>query len=163
MQEIMNNWKKHAEKNEDRNFKFLTKLKHRGNQKKVDKTTKALHDEAFSKIDCLQCSNCCKTSTAQITKKDLTRISAHLKLTEEEFTDQYLEKDPFDQLIIAGLPCPFLGEDNACAIYEVRPKDCEEFPHTYKPEFSSRRYMHSANTVDCPAVFYIVERLRRIM
>lgn len=163
MQQIMNDWKINAQKNEDRNFDFLTKLKHRKNQKQIDYEAKALHDEAFEKIDCLQCGNCCKTSSAQITKDDLKRISASLRMTEVEFTDQYLEKDTFGQLHIASLPCPFLGKDNVCAIYEVRPTDCQEFPHTYKPEFSSRRYMHSANTVDCPAVFYIVEQLRRVM
>jgi len=141
MQKIINHWKKYAKKNEDRNFNFLTKLKHKRNQK---------------------CGNCCKTSSATITNEDLKRISKTLNLSEEAFKLQYLEQDAWGELKISTLPCPFLGIDNVCSIYEDRPADCREFPHTDKPEFSSRRYMHSANTVDCPAVFYIVERLRQI-
>jgi len=84
-------------------------------------------------------------------------------MSEEAFTEQYLEKDVDGDMKMKTLPCPFLGADNACSIYEHRPKDCAGFPHTDKPGFTSRRYMHTGNTIDCPAVFYIVEQLRRVL
>jgi Fe-S-cluster containining protein len=59
-----------------------------------------------------------------------------------------------------ALPCPFLGEENKCKIYNARPKDCREFPHTNKPYFASRSFMHSSNTVVCPAVYYIIEKMK---
>lgn len=163
MEEILKDWKKNAKKNEERNFKFLTRLKLRSNQRKVDTTANALHKEAFEKIDCLQCGNCCKTISPLVNNDDLNRISTVLKMSKADFTKKYLEKDQDGDLKIKTLPCPFLGEDNYCSIYEDRPKDCREFPHTDKKGFSSRRYMHSFNTLDCPAVFYIVEQLRRIV
>ena len=58
-----------------------------------------------------------------------------------------------------ALPCPFLKDDK-CSIYEVRPKDCRDFPHTDKKEFTARRYLHTANTKACPAVFHIIETMK---
>jgi len=163
MEDIIKDWQRNATKNEDRNFRFLTNLKHKRNQKRIDATAKDLHNEAFEKIDCLQCGNCCKTSSPLIDANDLKRISKVLNMSEEAFTKQYLEIDNWGELKMKALPCPFFGSDNACTIYEHRPKDCVGFPHTDKPQFTSRRYMHTNNTIDCPAVFYIVEQLRKIL
>ena len=58
------------------------------------------------------------------------------------------------------MPCPFLADDGRCTIYEVRPKDCAEYPHTQKKGFASRTHLHADNTLVCPAVFWIVEELR---
>ncbi len=41
-------------------FAFLRSLKMK-NERAVDRAARRLHDEAFSIIDCIQCSNCCKT------------------------------------------------------------------------------------------------------
>lgn len=57
-------------------------------------------------------------------------------------------------------PCPFLGEDDRCTIYDVRPEDCRHFPHTDKKHFTQRVYQHASNTQVCPAVYYIVEEMR---
>ena len=38
-----------------------------------------------------------------------------------------------------GLPCPFLAEDGRCTVYEVRPRDCAEYPHTQKKGFPTAR------------------------
>ena len=33
-------------------------------------------------------------------------------------------------MLARSAPCPFLGEDNYCGIYEERPSDCHRFPYT---------------------------------
>ncbi len=57
-------------------------------------------------------------------------------------------------------PCPFLGTDDRCRIYSVRPTDCREYPHTNKKWFTSRTMAHASNALICPAVFWIVEQMR---
>lgn len=52
------------------------------------------------------------------------------------------------------------GDDNLCSIYEVRPAECREYPHTNKPGFTTRTVRHASNALACPAVFWIVEQMR---
>lgn len=42
----------------------------------------------------------------------------------------YLRVDEDNDKVFKSMPCPFLGEDNLCSIYDIRPKACREFPHT---------------------------------
>ena len=159
MQSIIADWKANAERHADRNFRFLRSLKMK-NERRVDPAARDLHDEAFSIINCIQCANCCKTLSPLFLKNDIRRIAKHLGVTESDFNATYLRADEDGDLCLKTLPCPFLAEDGRCAIYEVRPKDCAEYPHTQKPGFSSRTHLHAGNTVTCPAVFWIVEELR---
>ena len=162
MDKLMKTWKAKAEKNEEQNFMYIRSLKMKSSGK-VDRTAKALHNEAFEKIDCLQCGNCCKTTKPIILDSDISRIAKFLKISKQEVKDKYLEQDEDNDLFFNALPCHFLNDDNICQIYDARPKDCQEFPHTNKKDFASRSYMHSENTVICPAVFYIVEKMKRIV
>jgi len=57
-------------------------------------------------------------------------------------------------------PCPFLGKDDRCTLYAIRPEACRDFPHTDKEGFIWRTYQHAANTLACPAVYYIVKHMR---
>ena len=54
-----------------------------------------------------------------------------------------------------------VGEMTSCSIYEVRPDCCRAYPHTDAKDFATRTTSHSANTLVCPAVFWIVEQMRR--
>lgn len=160
MEEILKDWEKNASKKEDRNFDYIRSLKMK-DPDKVDELAKRLHEEAFSKIDCLKCGNCCKNSKPLLTQEDIAKIGENLQMTEKEVKTKYLEEDK--GWIMNSLPCPFLNTDNSCRIYSFRPKDCQEFPHTNKKGFSSRSYQHSLNTTICPASYYIVERMQKIM
>ncbi len=159
MQTIIADWKANAEKHVDRNFAFLRSLKMK-NERAVDRAARELHDEAFSIIDCTRCANCCKTVSPMFIEEDIGRIAQHLKTTEAEFKATYLEPDELGDLFLKSVPCPFLANDGLCTIYEVRPKDCAEYPHTRKKEFATRTHLHADNTLVCPAVFWIVEELR---
>ena len=159
MQTIIANWKANAERHSDRNFAFLRSLKMK-NERAVDRAARALHDEAFSIIDCTRCANCCKTVSPLFLKEDIQRISERLGMKQSDFKATYLQADEDGDLCLKSLPCSFLAEDGRCTIYEVRPKDCAEYPHTRKKKFATRTHLHAGNALTCPAVFWIIEELR---
>jgi Fe-S-cluster containining protein len=157
---LMRDWEKDAARREGRNFRFLRSLKVIPNPDDVDALARELHGEAFGQIDCTRCANCCKTMRPGVSDEDVERISARLGLSGEAFREAYLAVNELGEYEMKTVPCPFLGADDRCTIYEVRPEACREFPHTDKEGFTSRVYAHAANTPTCPAVFYIVEELR---
>jgi len=58
-------------------------------------------------------------------------------------------------------PCAFLGGDNYCSIYEVRPKACREYPHTDRKNMAQVLNLTYRNTMVCPAVAEIVEHIKK--
>ncbi len=96
----------------------------------LDAVVHDLHDQAFKKIDCLDCANCCKTTGPLWTDRDRERVAKHLGMKTAAFETQYLRVDEDQDWVLQTLPCPFLGADNYCSIYDVRPKACREYPHT---------------------------------
>lgn len=157
---IIHQWREKAESNDDENYWFLRSLKLKSITK-VDRIARRLHDEVFSIIDCTKCANCCETIGSVFRNADITRIASHVGMSKAAFTKEYLEKRDEDGYKPKELPCPFLGEDNHCKIYEVRPKACAKYPHTDKKSFASRSILHFNNATCCPAVFYIVEEMKK--
>lgn len=141
------------------NAKYLKKLKAR-KPKKLDAVMTKLHNETFQKIDCLDCANCCKTTGPLFLPSDIKRISKRLKMKPTQFEATYLRIDEDNDKVLQQLPCPFLGADNHCSIYEDRPKACREFPHTDRPKFHQITAITAKNVAVCPAVFAMVERLK---
>ncbi len=152
--------KSKAQKSREENKRFFEKLKKK-TPKDLDEKFSAFHDEAFEHIDCLQCANCCKTTGPLFLQKDIERLAHHFRIKPAKFIEQYLHIDEDGDYVLNALPCPFLGEDNYCSVYESRPNACREYPHT------NQRKMHTifketlSNTAVCPAVFEIVERLKQ--
>jgi uncharacterized protein len=159
MQTIIEDWKANAEWHCERNFYFLHSLKMKSDRA-VDRVAHRLHDEAFAIIDCGKCANCCKTISPLFRKSDIRRIAERLSVKPADFVATYLKADEQGDLFLKSVPCPFLGADNRCGIYDVRPRDCVEYPHTQKKGFTFRTYGIADNTISCPAVFYIVEQMR---
>ena len=140
---------------------FFKKLKKR-TPKRLDLIMQELHEATFEEIDCLSCGNCCKTTSPIITEKDISRIAKSLKMKEFQFVDNYLERDHDDFMIFKSAPCPFLDlNDNSCFIYDVRPKACREYPHTDRRRFIQLTELTLKNTEICPAVFKIMESLKK--
>ena len=161
MQAIVDDWKANAERHDNRNLDFLRSLKMK-DERAVDQAARRLHEEVFSIIDCTRCANCCKTVSPVFHKTDIDRIAKHLGMTATDFKTRYLQADEEGDLHLKTLPCPFLAEDGRCSIYELRPRNCAEYPHTQKKVFASRTHLHAGNALVCPAVFWIVERLREM-
>lgn len=146
--------KKH--KKNSRFFKRLKKVK----PKVLDKLIHPIHDDVFSCTDCLKCANCCTTTGPLFTDKDISRIAKYLRIKPSEFVDRYLRIDKDNDYVLQSVPCTFLGEDNYCSIYEVRPKACREYPHTDRIKQHQLLKLTEKNADVCPAVFEIVEKLK---
>lgn len=127
----------------------------------LDTLVQEAHDKAFSCIDCLECGNCCTTTGPLYTQKDIERISRHLKLKPKDFIDEYLRVDEDDDYVLQSVPCVFLGADNYCSIYEVRPKACREYPHTDRVKQKQLLNLSLKNTEICPAVQDVFSTLRQ--
>lgn len=141
------------------NKKFFQRLGQR-KPKALDDTVAALHEAVFADIDCLQCANCCKTTSPIFRDIDIERIAAHLRQRPADFITQYLHLDEEGDYVLNSAPCPFLGADHYCSIYEVRPKACREYPHTDRKNFHQILGLTLKNTAICPAAFEVVKRLR---
>ncbi|WP_072995129.1 YkgJ family cysteine cluster protein [Pseudozobellia thermophila] len=145
---------KHAE-----NKKFFAKLRRRP-PKNLDYVMQDLHDQEFERTDCLECANCCKTTGPLFTNADIERIAKHLRLKPRAFIAAYLRIDEDNDYVLQEVPCAFLGADNYCSIYNVRPKACREFPHTDRKKFQQIGNLTLKNVAICPAAFHIVEAMK---
>ena len=143
------------------NKKYFANLRKR-TPRDLDYVMQDLHEKEFAKTDCLDCGNCCKTTSPIFTDKDTERISKHLKMKVFDFKNQYLERDQDDFMVLKTAPCSFFDDkDNTCFIYDVRPKACSEYPHTNRRKFIQITDLTIANTAICPATYNIVEALKK--
>ncbi|MBS9461804.1 YkgJ family cysteine cluster protein [Flagellimonas sp. 389] len=146
---------KHAE-----NKRFFAKLRKRP-PKDLDYVMQDLHDAEFQRTDCLTCANCCKTTGPLFTNADVERIAKYFRKKPSQFIDEYLRVDEDNDYVLKEVPCTFLGDDNYCSIYSVRPKACREFPHTDRKKFQQITNLTLKNVAICPAAFNIVEEMKR--
>lgn len=160
MEEVLKNLPKFAKDTHKSTKKFFTKLKKKP-PKHLDMLMQELHDEEFQRTDCLKCANCCKTTGPLFTNKDIERISKHFKQKPQQFIETYLRVDEENDYVLQSVPCVFLGEDNYCSIYEVRPKACAEFPHTDRKKFHQISNLTLKNVAICPAAHNIVENMKK--
>ena len=160
MQDRINNLPKIAKDKHKENKNFFSKLKKKP-PKQLDYVMMELHEAEFNRTDCLTCANCCKTTGPLFTDRDIDRISKHLRLKPQHFISQYLRVDEDKDYVLKKVPCTFLGLDNHCSIYEVRPKACREFPHTNRKKFHQISNLTIKNVAICPAAFNIVEKLKK--
>jgi len=159
MEEIIQQLPQRAKDTHKENKKFFAKLKKRP-PKNLDQIMQELHHEEFQRTDCLECANCCKTTGPLFTDKDIERIAKHLRLKPQQFIESYLQVDEDGDHILQQVPCTFLGSDNYCSIYEVRPKACREYPHTNRKKFQQISNLTLNNVAICPAAFNIVEAMK---
>lgn len=152
---ILNSWEKKSAARQKDYKRFL----HRAEKNEVLKKLPALHEEAFAQIDCLQCANCCKNYSPRFKTPDVKRISRHLKMRESEFIQKYLVVDEDGDFVANTKPCPFLGDDNFCSIYEQRPSDCHRFPYTDEDVFIKRQSLTLKNSTFCPITYFVLEKL----
>ncbi|NCU03479.1 MAG: YkgJ family cysteine cluster protein [Chitinophagaceae bacterium] len=156
-EDLLHNWEKKAAERQKDYARFLK----RAEKNKVLRQLPDLHEEAFEKVDCLQCANCCKNYSPRFKTPDIKRISKHLRMKEGEFIDQYLKLDNEGDYVVKTKPCPFLGADNYCSIYDVRPSDCERFPYTDEDVILKRPQLTLKNSTFCPITYYVLENLVR--
>jgi Fe-S-cluster containining protein len=149
------NWQKKAAENQKKYKQWLQKV----DARKVIRQLPALHEEVFEKVDCLACAACCKNYSPRFKTPDIKRISKVLRMKESAFIDTYLLLDSDGDYVVKQSPCPFLGADNFCSIYEDRPSDCRRFPYTDEDVLLYRQQITLKNSSFCPAVFLMMEAL----
>ena len=130
------------------------------NTKSLDALIHPLHDQVFSNTNCLECANCCKTTSPVFTDIDISKISRYLNIRPSTFTERYLKIDTDNDYVLNSSHCFFLENSNHCSIYEVRPKAFRGFPHTNRKKQYQLLKLTKKNIDVCPAVAHIIERLK---
>lgn len=152
---LPNNWQQTSKEHQ----KAYKRMLETSNKNKMLKALPDLHEEAFSKIDCLECANCCKNYSPRFKQPDIKRIARVLKLKEGELVDRYLKLDSDGDYVVKQSPCPFLAEDNTCNIYDDRPSDCRRYPYTDEDVLLKRVQLTLKNSTVCPATHAVLEKL----
>jgi Fe-S-cluster containining protein len=158
----MNHWKEKALQDYKVTEAYFRKIR-RTPPKQLDVVMEGLHEAVFAETDCLACANCCKTTSPIFRDKDIDRIARHLSMRPADFVSRYLHIDEDGDYVLNEAPCPFLGADNYCAIYEVRPKACSAYPHTNRKHFHQILSLTLNNTLVCPATYTIIKRLQAVL
>jgi uncharacterized protein len=149
----------HWQKESKEHQKAYKRLLEKGNRNKMLRALPDLHEEAFGKVDCLACANCCKNYSPRFKQPDIKRIARVLKMKEGELVSNYLRLDEDGDYVTKSSPCPFLEADNTCRIYDDRPSDCARYPYTDEDVLLKRVALTLKNATVCPATFLVLERL----
>ncbi len=152
---LLHNWEKKTKERQKLYKQFLE----RAGKNDVLRLLPGFHEEAFSKVDCLSCANCCKNFSPRFKTPDIKRISKYLRLRESDFIETYLRVDEDGDFVVNSSPCPFLGTDNYCSIYDQRPSDCQRFPYTDEDVIIKRKALTLKNSTFCPITYYVLEKL----
>ena len=160
MQEEIDKLKTKARQEKKANKKLFVKLK-KMKGADLDNTFHELHNKVFQTINCLECANCCKTTSPIFIQKDIKRIAKHLNIKSSSFEQKYLIRDDEFDLILKKSPCAFLQKDNTCSIYDVRPRACLEYPHTNRKKMSKILPLTLKNIEICPAVSRIIDKMKQ--
>ena len=143
---LLVNWEKKSRERQKLYKQFLQRV----SKNEVLSRQQDIHEEAFNKVDCLSCANCCKNYSPRFKTPDIKRISKLLGLREGVFIETYLKEDEDGDFVLQTAPCPFLGSDNFCSIYEDRPSDCRRFPYTDEDVLIKRASLTIKNSSFCP-------------
>lgn len=155
MEELSPQWaKKSGEKQ-----KLFKRLLETAPKNKVLKLLPELHEQAFEKVNCLDCAACCKNYSPRFKTTDIKRLSKVLGLKESQFIERFLRLDTDGDYVTKSAPCPFLGGDNTCSVYEDRPSDCARFPYTDEDVLLKRIPLTLKNSSFCPAVYLVLDNL----
>lgn len=140
------------------NTKLKAKLR-KVKPKELDQRFSEQHELAFEEIDCLDCANCCKTTSPIFIQTDIDRLAKVFRMKSSNFIEEYLHRDEEGDFVLNSSPCPFLNEDNKCLVYDERPKACREYPHTNRKNMHGILNLSLRNTLVCPAVFKIFSEI----
>lgn len=146
---------------EDSQFAGFIKLRLDLSNTELDAIVRETTEDVWSKIDCLSCGNCCKTLQIIVDDRDIKRLARRLNLSPREFETRYTRTAEDRSRYLASSPCPFLGEGNACQVYEDRPQACRDFPYLHDAAFRHRMLTMLENLETCPIVFNVWQSLKR--
>ena len=153
-----------GKKKRDENLKFRSFMKSRDHS---DRILRRIAEGIQEQIDCTQCANCCKTSTTEITERDIEKLARHLHMAPEQFIADYtmIETDEGQMTRVLkfteGHGCVFL-EGNLCSVYDARPGICPRYPHLVRGNGSiaSRMWSFVDRASVCPIVYNSLEAFK---
>ena len=103
-------------------------------------------------FSCTQCGDCCRHDEGYVwvNQKEISAISAHLGLDEDEMRKRYVRRvgRRFSLIEKPNLDCIFW--DNGCTIYPVRPRQCRTYP--FWPEVVESPETWAEESACCPGV-----------
>jgi len=138
-----------------RQMKYLGKFR----IKNFDHIVAEFHEAAFARIDCLDCGNCCRMLGPIIGESEITRLVKTVGLDRTEFVRDGLIRDKEGFWRCSKLPCPFMGEGNACSIYDEKPRDCAAYPYTDERNMARSLGRLAFNAEICPAAYLVAEMI----
>lgn len=138
-----------------RQMKYLGKF----HIKNFDHVVAEFQDEAFERIDCLKCGNCCRMLGPIIGESEIGRITKLVGLDRASFVRDGLVRDAEGFWRCSSLPCPFLGEENACSIYDGKPRDCGAYPYLTERNILRNLGRLAFNAEICPAAYLVAEKI----
>ncbi|MDA3808954.1 MAG: YkgJ family cysteine cluster protein [Spirochaetaceae bacterium] len=139
---------------------FFTKLR-KIKSGELDQIFELNHVRFSKEINCLDCANCCRGTGPLLKDRDIKKLSKSLCMKTNLFINTYLQTDEEGDLIFRELPCPFIGENNYCNVYEDRPVACREYPHTNRRNIKKYLFPTLENYTICPIVYLTVEELKK--
>lgn len=117
-------------------------------------------EEIEAQIDCTQCASCCRSATVQVMERDIEKLARFLRVTPAAFVRDYTQpgEDGTDLKKQANGDCIFLS-GNECTVYDVRPSNCEDFPHLVrgKGSIAFRMWQFIDRACYCPIVYNALE------
>jgi Fe-S-cluster containining protein len=125
----------------------------------VDSVVHEINNTITPQIDCTQCGNCCKSLMINITPQETDSLAVHLNMDVNTVKEKYIETSEQGQMIMSAIPCHFLS-GTQCTIYENRFKECRDFPHLHKQNFTARLLGTLMYYSMCPIIFNVVESLK---
>src|SRR5450755_3288815 len=102
MNDPLHHWEKRSAEHQKQYKQYLQKA----DKKKVLRLLPDLHEEAFSRVDCTQCANCCKHYSPRFKGPDIKRIAKFLDMKEGELTGKYLRQDEYGDGVARSMLCP---------------------------------------------------------
>ncbi len=145
---------------EDMRFRTYLKVGIDHSNEELDSVVREVTDDVWEQIDCTKCANCCKSLQIEVNKEDIRRLAAKFSMTPQQFTRKYVLTGTDNSKYFAAMPCPFLGSDNRCTVYDVRPAACRDYPFLNKYGFRTRTFMMIESTAVCPIVFNVWDALK---
>lgn len=142
------------------NKRFFHSIKKR-DLARLDRLFHQHHEQIFEQINCLDCANCCKTTSPRLFMTDIKRAAKELRQRSSTFINRYVGQDEDKDYVFREQPCPFLDTDNYCCIYKNRPLACKEYPHTDRKKIYQILNITLKNSLICPAVFLIFENVKQ--
>ena len=151
-----------AKANRDTDQRYREWLKERSplSNDQLDRLVQDIRSDIEPRIDCVACNHCCRTLQVVVDRKDIARLARRLGTTPDEFTRHHVDTAPDGVQHLRRKPCPLLGNDGACTVYEDRPKACRDYPYVDTPRFRARSLTMLENVGHCPIVHNLWETLK---